>query len=204
MRRTRKGFTLIELLVVISIIALLIGILMPALGAARRAARKIQNANNVQGIIKFMITDATGGGGKLVGQGDNAMSTLKRFQELCSKSSNPLDTRLLVNPLGSTPYDGERLTTQNKTKLQSKHIDYAMLETRSIYWRDDTNAQVPFVCDKETGSDKSHWAPDGPWQGHVGFGDAHVEWFGEREVKVAWEDSATNIFAGSSGKMQNP
>lgn len=78
----RKAFTLIELLVVISIIALLIAILLPALGAARQSAQQLQSTTQIRGLHQGMVTFASDNKGYYPGiesSGDRFVTAAKNY-----------------------------------------------------------------------------------------------------------------------------
>src|SRR5690606_33941507 len=56
MAARRRGFTIVELLVVIAIIGMLTAILLPAVGAARRAARMAQCQSNMRQVASAANT----------------------------------------------------------------------------------------------------------------------------------------------------
>tara|TARA_B100000683_G_C12466336_1_gene546137 strand:- start:757 stop:1506 length:750 start_codon:yes stop_codon:yes gene_type:complete len=74
-QRKTIGFTLIELLVVISIISLLVAILLPALGRARKAARNIVCQSTIKQLGMWSFTYASDNKGTLPIHGDTGWSS---------------------------------------------------------------------------------------------------------------------------------
>lgn len=195
-RQKQKGFTLIELLVVISIIALLIGILLPALGAARRNANKMKNSTQLRSIIQAMLTFASGNKDVLPGRNKRVGEILAADIDFAALDGNSVEGRYAIL-LASGSISGEILLSPGDSKdekwdgeedITVDNYSYSLLEIdlgggrRKIWNGGNATSSTPLMSDPLTDGSpgtptgyKSYWSASAEeWIGSVGFGDGHA------------------------------
>ncbi|HAI10487.1 MAG TPA: hypothetical protein DCM28_02205 [Phycisphaerales bacterium] len=209
----KRAFTLIELLVVISIIALLIGILLPALGAARRTARQMQNSTQIRGIHSGLVLFSQGNNTYYPGVnttgGFKTTDVEFRFQEL-------LDDNYFTGEYIISPSETKTASTTTPQTISTANYSYAVLQilgasgNRGNEWRDTSNSEAVVLSDRAkdngTGIKSVHTNPSSTnvneWRGSVGFNDNHVTFEAtHNNITTQYGDDTTNnddLFAHSS------
>lgn len=200
----RKGFTLIELLIVMGIISILIGLLLPALGGAKRIAERVENSNKVKGIQHSMVIYANRNNGWFPGL-SNTGAIVDEEYELATHL--PIDSsggalasvvfwqllkhgyfppEQLISPAEQTrgnftlDYDDD---TQFSSFNTNKNYSFAVLNfslANAILhtnWRDTGNGQVVVISDRNTGTAAAPKSIHNTarWEGSIGWNDGHVD-----------------------------
>jgi len=136
-QRHDQAFTLIELLVVIAIIALLIGILLPALGAARESARTLSCLANQRTIGQGMRIYATDNDNWLAGPATSGFRVGQGGYTFRDRSTEPTQNMDWVSP---TMGDMLGLPDERYARIQSIFNHELRCPSNDIIYDDPSGA----------------------------------------------------------------